>query len=302
MLIEKVSLPTFRPRRWCVILAGGDGRRLLPVTRQITGDERPKQFCALTGGETLLDQTRRRVARIVPKDQTLLVLTRTHEPFYSSQVAGTDVRLVVAQPYNHGTAPAIAWSLIRLRQMDPDGLVAFFPSDHHFDDDDAFVASIESAFLHAESDAGRVVLLGVTPDAPEQSYGWIEPGERLASSGVFEVRRFWEKPPRKIASRLMRNGGLWNSFIMIGRVSAFLGLVRKTLPSLLMALESSDDEALSGVYSSIPAADFSTDVLAACPAALSVLRAPAVGWSDLGEPQRVFSVIKSQELALAAAR
>ena len=302
MLIEKVILQTFRPRRWGVILAGGDGKRLLPLTRQITGDERPKQFCALTGEETLLDQTRRRVARTVPRGQTLLVLTRTHERFYSSQVAGIAAGRLVVQPYNHGTAPAIAWSLIRLRRADPDGLVAFFPSDHHFGDDDAFVVSIESAFRQAESDAARVVLLGVTPNAPEESYGWIEPGKPLASSGVFQVRRFWEKPSRKIASQLMRRGCLWNSFIMIGRISTFLSLIRKTLPSLLTALESRDDGALSGSYSSIPAANFSSDVLAACPAALSVLRAPALGWSDLGEPQRVLSVIKSRELALAASR
>jgi hypothetical protein len=89
---------------------------------------------------------------------------------------------------------------------------------------------------------------------------------------------------------------------MIGRVSTFLGLIRKTLPSLLPALESRNDETLSGAYSSIPPANFSSDVLAACPAALSVLRTPALGWSDLGEPERLFSVIKSRELALAAAR
>ncbi len=68
-------------QRWGVILAGGDGKRLLPLTRRITGDDRPKQFCALTGGETLLDQTRRRVSRMVPEQQTLLVMTRTHEHF-----------------------------------------------------------------------------------------------------------------------------------------------------------------------------------------------------------------------------
>src|SRR5713226_4576409 len=69
--------------RWGVILAGGDGKRLLPLTRRITGDDRPKQFCALTGGETLLKQTRRRVAQIIPEPQTLLILTRTHERYYA---------------------------------------------------------------------------------------------------------------------------------------------------------------------------------------------------------------------------
>jgi len=75
-------------RRWGVVLAGGDGKRLLPLTRKISGDDRPKQFCALTGGETLLDQTRRRLSGMIEDEQTLLVLTQTHERFYADQLEG----------------------------------------------------------------------------------------------------------------------------------------------------------------------------------------------------------------------
>jgi len=73
---------------WVLIFAGGDGRRLLPLTRKPTGDDRPKQFCSVVGNETLLQQTRRRVSRLVPRWRTLLMLTRAHEPFYADQVAG----------------------------------------------------------------------------------------------------------------------------------------------------------------------------------------------------------------------
>src|SRR5271170_21544 len=69
--------------RWGIILAGGDGKRLLPLTRKISGDDRPKQFCALTGSETLLKQTQRRVGQMILGQQTLLVMTRTHERYYS---------------------------------------------------------------------------------------------------------------------------------------------------------------------------------------------------------------------------
>src|SRR5512142_303943 len=83
-----------RSRRWGVILAGGDGTRLLPLTRKISGDDRPKQFCALTGGETLLDQTLRRVSGMIPDRQTLFLLTQTHERFYSDQLAGVAAELL----------------------------------------------------------------------------------------------------------------------------------------------------------------------------------------------------------------
>ena len=125
--------------RWGVILAGGDGKRLLPLTRTITGDDRPKQFCALTGGETLLKQTQRRVGRMILGRQTLLVMTRTHERYYAGQVTGVPQLCLLIQPNNHGTAAAITYSLTRLRQMDPNGLVAFFPSDHHVENDEAFI-------------------------------------------------------------------------------------------------------------------------------------------------------------------
>src|SRR5512144_2354984 len=107
-------------RRWGVILAGGDGKRLLPLTRRISGDDRPKQFCALTGGETLLDQTLRRVSSLIADRQTLLLLTQTHERFYTEHLAGVSDDRLLIQPYNHGTAPAIAYSLTHIDRLDPD--------------------------------------------------------------------------------------------------------------------------------------------------------------------------------------
>jgi mannose-1-phosphate guanylyltransferase len=295
-------------RRWGVILAGGDGKRLLPLTRRITGDDRPKQFCALTGGETLLKETRRRVARIIPGPHTLLVLTRTHERYYADEVTEVPSSCLLIQPHNHGTALAITYAMTRLRQMDPQGLVAFFPSDHHFTNDEAFVVHADFAFAQAKSHPTRVILLGVEPGAPEEAYGWIEPGSPLASESticISEVSRFWEKPSRRIASRLMRRGCLWNSFVMVGTVGAFINMIRHTLPNLLTCFESvcattdlgMEDKGLRGLYLKVPATNFSDEVLVARPSDLAVIRARGLGWSDLGEPERVFPMLRLKSQA-----
>ena len=307
--------PNSLDHRWGVILAGGDGKRLLPLTRRIAGDNRPKQFCAIMDGETLLAQTRCRVKRMVQPRHTLLVVTETHERFYSVQLNDVPSSSLLVQPCNRGTTPAILYSLFRLRESDPSAVVGFFPSDHYFADDEALVAHVDSAFEAAESSSGKVVLLGIKPSSPEVAYGWIEPGASLTNRplGMFEVSRFWEKPNVSLASDLMERGCLWNSFLMVGRVDAYLGLIRRALPRLLESFESirpslfteQERGALVRLYSGIHASNFSDEVLAKSPSDLAVLSCGNLGWSDLGETSRVLAVFGqngiSAEWALACA-
>jgi mannose-1-phosphate guanylyltransferase len=234
--------------------------------------------------------------------QTLLMLTRKHENYFAGEVKEVEPSCLLIQPHNHGTATAIAYCVTRLRQMDPHGLVAFFPSDHHFANDEAFIGHIDSAFTQARSQPERVILLGIEPEAPEEEYGWIEPGPPLAgesTDNIFEVARFWEKPTRAFASDLMGRGCLWNSFVMVGAVGAFIGIIQRTLPNLLACFESMwattspgmEDRALHGLYLGLPRANFSDEVLSARPSNLAVMRARGLGWTDLGEPERVFSML-----------
>ncbi|HEY6246052.1 MAG TPA: sugar phosphate nucleotidyltransferase [Pyrinomonadaceae bacterium] len=288
--------------RWAVILAGGDGTRLRSFTRTITGDERPKQFCPIVYGRTLLDQTRDRVATSVSEDQTLLVLTESHEPYYKQLTTNLSRDLLLIQPENKGTAAAIIYALMRIAWKSPGATVAIFPSDHYFSDDATFMSHVESAFDASLTTPAIVTLLGITPENPEVEYGWIEPQTSILEKlprAISRVRRFWEKPSANLASRLMKQGCLWNSFVMVGRVDAFLRMARRTLPELcdffaaiVPSFETpAESSQLRELYSWIPSTNFSQEVLAMRPDDLAVMRVEKVGWSDLGEPSRVLTTL-----------
>jgi mannose-1-phosphate guanylyltransferase len=139
---QQLSRDARRSRRWGVLLAGGDGTRLKNMTRIISGDDRPKQFCRLFEDESLLGRARKRGERSISPEQILVPLTLTHRAFYT-QEPGLRRSQRIVQPANRGTAPPILYSLLSIEQIDDDAIVAILPSDHHFSDESAFTVALE---------------------------------------------------------------------------------------------------------------------------------------------------------------
>lgn len=303
-LANRRGQTSFDNNRWAIILAGGDGTRLRSLTRAIAGDDRPKQFCSILARETLLDQTRRRVSFAIPNNKTLLSLTETHRDYFEPLITDIAPENLVVQPSNLGTAPAILYSLLRLSLLDRAATVAFFPSDHYFADDQTFMSHVDSAFRAVKARPEMLVLLGMEADRPEVEYGWIEPAPSILAplgGAISRVRRFWEKPSRNVAKALMDQGFLWNSFVMVGRVDAFLLMIQRAAPKLYEAFETvipslgtiEEYDAIHTLYSSMQPSNFSHEILSVRAEDLSVLPVKNVGWSDWGDPSRVLSTLAS---------
>jgi len=278
--------------RWAVVLAGGDGTRLQSLTLKISGDLRPKQFCSIFGGKSLLSQTWQRLGPLFPRDHTMSVLTRAHERFYREELLPPESSYILVQPENRGTGVAIAAAILRIIRSDIDAIVAFFPCDHYYTDDDAFALTIRSAMAFAEEHPTSLVLLGAQAHCPEVEYGWIEPGQAISDLRLSRVNRFWEKPSLQEAQALLRRGCLWNTFVTIGRAETFLELLCAEIPDVVSSIAAAlTDKDLDSAYRGVRAVDFSQAVLVPQPHRLLVVRDAVSGWTDLGNPSRVIDTL-----------
>lgn len=302
------------PQNWAAILAGGDGIRLQGLTASLSGDRRPKQYCRLLGSETLLGETRQRVAAAVNPAHTVFVVTAPHEPYYRSELQGVDPWNIFAQPSNRGTLAAVAFTLARLRVAGATGMVGLFPCDHYYRDSELFCHVVSMAYWQGARRPDRVILVGADPTHPETDYGWIEPGvvipHQQHAGGcrwtLRTVERFVEKPSPGEAKSLLNRGCVWNTLVVVGHIDAIEDLVVEARPEMAALIASlsdamsrgSDTATMAELYRALPQADFSAAALANAAERLLVMTVPGLGWTDLGRPERVADVLADRHFVL----
>jgi mannose-1-phosphate guanylyltransferase len=240
------------------------------------------------------------------------VVTKHHEHFYREELADLPSYALIEQPVSRGTTAAIAYLVARVASIAPNAVLAMFPADHHYEDASVLRQTTATAYAAASIDRGRVFLLGAEPDRVESEYGYIEQGgvlprfssAMLPTGAIRRVARFVEKPSAGEAQALLRRGCLWNTFVLVGHVDAFIDLFDDTMPGLyreFRALWSQPDEAASAarLYDELSASDFSTDILSRRPDRLGVVSLPSGNWTDLGQPSRVLEVRAARRSAIA---
>jgi mannose-1-phosphate guanylyltransferase len=275
---------------------------LRSLVREISGDERPKQYVPLLDSRSLLQQTVDRFAGLAPPERTLIVTMRDHAAhFVAARRALGDPRILF-QPADRGTAAAVLLGAHWIRAHDPAAVVVLTPADHLVREETAFLGHIEAVVRFVREHPEWIVLLGAQPTEPETEYGWIEAGPQVgwATEGpLYRVLRFWEKPSADLASTLYTTGCLWNTFLLVANAATLVAAGAECVPELsdrlnhLAPFIGTDREnwALHQAYALAPRANFSQSVLQRCPGALAVSKLPAVTWCDLGSPRRVLRTV-----------
>ncbi len=217
-----------------VILAGGAGSRLWPVSREFY----PKPLLPMFGAHSLLQDTVTRLDRIGATRNPLFVCNEEHRFLVAEQVRalGKEPEAILLEPDGRNTAPALTIAALYLADMDPDALMVVMPADHVIPDQEAFTEAVERGSGLAEQ--GYLVTFGVVSDKPETGYGYIRRGAELEGGGVFQVERFVEKPDMDAAQAYTRSGDYyWNSGIFLLRPDRWLEEIGKFRPDILRACE-----------------------------------------------------------------
>lgn len=273
---------------WAIVLAGGGGKRLSDVSRRMYGYERPKQFCDFDGNGTLLQRTVQRVSLAVPQHRISVVTTRPWGGHARHSLATRPGIVHLEQPSNKDTGPGLLLPVLEIERRDPDALVAVMPSDHHVADPDRFMRAVRTAAAAVRRDPGRVVLLGVRPDRVEEGYGWILARGQV---GITAVAAFREKPTPREAERLVGQGALINTMVMVGAVRTMSALFARHTPRWHAALRPCTAEAVEEAYAALPPSNVSHEVLSRATDQLDVLPVEGVGWTDVGTPDRLWRAL-----------
>ncbi|MEO8330907.1 MAG: mannose-1-phosphate guanylyltransferase/mannose-6-phosphate isomerase [Gallionella sp.] len=279
---------------YAVILAGGSGSRLWPLSRQ----HLPKQFLALSGEASLLQTTINRLFPVIDTSSVLIVTQESHakgEAYHALLPYKT-----LFEPVGRNTAPAIALAAAYLAADGDDPVMVVLPADHIIKEEVRFRAHLSIAIAAAEK--GKLMTFGIQPTRPDTGFGYIK-AHSAGDPEVYEVDRFTEKPDIATAERFLKEGGYyWNSGMFVWRASVILEEIRRYLPAVHQVVQTiiaesrvagTFQQAVESHFAAMPSISIDYGVLEKS-SHVSLIPCD-IGWNDVGSWQAVHDISSKDE-------
>lgn len=282
--------------QYAVIMAGGGGTRMWPISRK----ESPKQLLPLLGQETLFQSTVARLKDLFPPERILVVTVEEQAQEMKLQAPELPEDNYLIEPAPRGTASVVGLAAMVLQKRDVNASMAVLPSDHFIRNVDLFHYLLKAAFDVAEN--RYLVTLGITPTFPSTGYGYIQQGLPLEGGykyPVYKVKSFREKPNEETAQRLLRSGDhSWNSGMFIWRADVIMNEIERQMPALYGALlqigaawgTDSDTGVLKEYWYDLKNEMVDYGIMEKAEK-VAVLPAGGLGWSDVGSWASLFEVL-----------
>jgi mannose-1-phosphate guanylyltransferase/mannose-6-phosphate isomerase len=280
---------------YAILLAGGTGTRLWPVSRQLY----PKQLVKFIVDDSLLQSTIKRLSPVMDAENVRIVCGEQHFHETARHMQGIGLRAegkIICEPSGRNTAPAILLAVLHILAVEKDALLCVFPADHVIGNIAQFHQRLKAAIRLA--DQGDIVTFGITPHYPETGYGYVE-GNAAVSEGALRIRRFVEKPDKKTAQHYINAGNFfWNSGMFAFKASVIMDEFRTWQPDLLEEMSAIFNPAgpiAKKEYDRLP--DISFDYAIMEKTSRGLVLPSDFGWSDIGSWKSLYDFLpKDAEL------
>ena len=274
---------------YAILLAGGTGTRLWPVSRQLY----PKQLVKFIGDDSLVQSTIKRLAPVMDTEKVRIVCGQQHFHETARHMQGIGLQAegkIICEPSGRNTAPAILLAVMHILSAEKDAVLCVFPADHVIGDIVRFHERLAAAIRLADQD--NIVTFGITPHYAETGYGYVE-GDAVVAEGALRVKRFVEKPDRKTAQQYIKAGNFfWNSGMFAFKASVIMDEFRAWQPDLLEKMNAVFDPArpiAKEEYDRLP--NISIDYAIMEKTIRGVVLPSDFGWSDIGSWKSLYDFL-----------